>query len=109
MGKIAQAQARMQGKKFQTRDLVKQESQETRQRAQAQSNDAYAKATARREQIRGAFSALHQRRAQNVADSQASAQKRLEERAAQENLIKKEKEDAILAMEREEVELLARL
>lgn len=104
-----QALANVQGKKLQTRDLIKQERNEILQRAHMQANDEYARAAAKRDRIRTAASALQHKRGLALADREENAVRRVEDKIQKEVEVKQLKEEEIRRMEREEVELIQRL
>lgn len=98
-----------QAKKFALRDEIRGEKRELQHRAHTQMEDEYAKAASKRDRIRTAAMALQVRRHQTLTDKQTTASARLELKIATEHQRKTDRDDNILRMEREEVELIQRL
>lgn len=107
--KLQSAVGATQAKKLAMRDEIRSEKRVLQHLAHAQMEEEYAKAASRRDRIRTAALQTNLERQQKRADKQAGAGERLELRIATEQQKTMEKEDAILEMERQEVELIQRL
>lgn len=107
--KMNQIRFNLMNQRSENRNNIKDERREIMQRCKAEREGEYARAASKRDIIRTAAIALSNRRNKAMEDKEMTARRQFEDRIMQQESTRKNKEDLIMRMEQEEVELIQRL
>lgn len=99
----------MMNQRIENRNNIKDERREILQRCKVEREGEYARAASKRDIIRTAAISLANRRHKAMEDKEDQARRTFETRVMQQESTRKYKEDLIMKMEQEEVELIQRL
>lgn len=107
--RINSARESLQSQRSARRQKFKEESTKIEEQRKVERAGEYSRAAAKRDRIRTAAIALAHRRSKVAEDKEIQARRAFEERITLQEQTRHEKEDLIMQMEREEVDLIQRL